>query len=204
MRAMATLLADAAEASPIQLDKKKIETILKDAKKSAEAVDLTYVNDRQDGIHRRKKDDQFEYYLGKKKVRDRATLERIRTLVIPPAWENVWICASASGHMQATGTDAKGRKQYKYHPQWTALRNHTKFYRLLQFGKCIPKIRERLEQDLAKRGLPAEKVLAAVVCLMDQTSIRIGNSAYEKLYGSFDHAKRSACQNPRRPDAVYF
>lgn len=185
MRAMATLLADAAEASPIQLDKKKIETILKDAKKSAEAVDLTYVNDRQDGIHRRKKDDQFEYYLGKKKVRDRATLERIRTLVIPPAWENVWICASASGHMQATGTDAKGRKQYKYHPQWTALRNHTKFYRLLQFGKCIPKIRERLEQDLAKRGLPAEKVLAAVVCLMDQTSIRIGNSAYEKLYGSF-------------------
>lgn len=182
---MATLLTGAAGASEIRLGKKKIETILKDAKKSAEAVDLIYVDDRQPGIRRKKQADAFEYYLGKKKIRDRATLERIRTLVIPPAWENVWICTSASGHLQVTGTDARGRKQYKYHPQWTALRNHTKFYRLLQFGKCIPRVRARLEQDLAKRGLPAEKVLAAVVCLMDQTSIRIGNSAYEKLYGSF-------------------
>ncbi|MCR6651057.1 MAG: hypothetical protein NVV73_05910 [Cellvibrionaceae bacterium] len=120
-----------------------------------------------------------------KKVRDRATLERIRKLVIPPAWTNVWICSEANGHLQATGTDAKGRKQYKYHSHWNALRNHTKFYRLLHFGKCVPQIRARLEHDLAKRGLPAEKVLAAVVCLMDLTSIRIGNSAYEKLYGSF-------------------
>jgi DNA topoisomerase-1 len=182
---MATLLAGAAGASDIRLGKKKIEAVLKDAKKSAEAVDLMYADDRQPGIHRRKKADGFEYYLGRKKVRDSATLERIRTLAIPPAWEKVWICSSAHGHLQATGTDARGRKQYKYHPQWTALRNHTKFYRLLQFGKCIPHIRERLERDLAKRGLPVEKVLAAVVCLMDQTSIRIGNSAYEKLYGSF-------------------
>lgn len=182
---MATLLASAAETNEIKLGKKTIKAILKDAKKSAEAVNLIYVDDRQPGIRREKKGKDFEYYEGKKKVRDRATLERIRTLVIPPAWENVWICSSANGHLQATGIDVRGRKQYKYHPNWTALRNHTKFYRLLHFGKCIPQIREGLERDLAKRGLPAEKVLAAVVCLMDLTSIRIGNSAYEKLYGSF-------------------
>lgn len=179
------LLASAADASGIKLGKQQIEAILKDAKKCAEAVDLIYIDDHQPGIRREKSGNDFEYYRDKKKVRDRDTLERIRTLVIPPAWENVWICSSANGHLQATGTDARGRKQYKYHPQWTALRNHTKFYRLLQFGKSIPRIREHLERDLAKRGLPAEKVLAAVVCLMDQTSIRIGNSAYEKLYGSF-------------------
>ena len=182
---MATLLVGAAETSEIRLNKKTIKTILKDAKKSAEAVNLIYVDDRQPGIRRHKRGKEFDYFLARKKVRDRDTLERIRTLVIPPAWENVWICASANGHLQVTGIDARGRKQYKYHPHWTALRNHTKFYRLLHFGKCIPQIRERLNRDLAKRGLPAEKVLAAVVCLMDQTSIRIGNSAYEKLYGSF-------------------
>lgn len=182
---MATLLAGAAEESEIRLGKKTIQAILKDAKKSAEAVNLMYVDDRQPGIRRQKKGKEFEYFLEKKKIRDVDTLERIRKLVIPPAWENVWVCTSANGHLQATGTDVRGRKQYKYHPNWTALRNHTKFYRLLHFGKCIPQIRERLNHDLAKRGLPADKVLAAVVCLMDLTSIRIGNSAYEKLYGSF-------------------
>lgn len=169
----------------LDFGKQNIEDLLKDGKKSAEAVDLVYVDDRQPGIERRKSGEQFDYYIGRKKVRDKATLGRIKSLVIPPAWENVWICRQANGHLQVTGIDAKGRKQYKYHPNWTALRNHTKFYRLLQFGKRIPDIRRRIEHDLAKRGLPAEKVLAAVVCLMDQTSIRIGNSAYEKLYGSF-------------------
>lgn len=179
------LVAEAVEAGAIKLSKRKIQTILKDAKKCAEVVDLLYVDDRQEGIQREPSASGFDYRLKRKKIRDRATLERIRKLAIPPAWRNVWICSAANGHLQATGIDAKGRKQYKYHPNWNALRNHTKFYRLLQFGKCVPQIRARLERDLGQPGLPAEKVLAAVVCLMDLTSIRIGNSAYEKLYGSF-------------------
>lgn len=175
------LLAD----GDIKLGKRKVKAIFKDAKKSAEAVNLIYVDGQQPGIRRSRTDDGFEYFLGRKKVQDRATLERIKKLVIPPAWENVWICVEPHGHLQVTGTDARGRKQYKYHPHWTVLRNHTKFYRLLQFGRQIPIIRQHLAKDLARAGMPVEKVLAAVVSLMDQTSIRIGNSAYEKLYGSF-------------------
>jgi len=106
-------------------------------------------------------------------------------LVIPPAWENVWICHLENGHLQATGVDVKNRKQYKYHSLWNALRNQTKFYRLYEFGKVLPSIRKQLEKDLSLPGLPVEKVLALVVSLMEQTSIRVGNSAYEKLYGSF-------------------
>lgn len=169
----------------IKLSKRKIDAILNDGRKSAEAVNLIYVDDRQPGIQRIRSADGFTYVSGHKKIRDRATLERIKKLVIPPAWENVWICLEENGHLQVTGIDARGRKQYKYHPHWTALRNHTKFYRLLQFGQQIPAIRQHLEKDLARPGMPVEKVLAAVVSLMDQTSIRIGNSAYEKLYGSF-------------------
>src|SRR5690606_23906226 len=115
----------------------------------------------------------------------RSTLERIKKLAIPPAWEEVWICSIDNGHLQATGFDVKKRKQYRYHPLWNSLRNHTKFYRLHEFGKAIPLIREKVEKDLSLKGLPVEKVLAAVVCLMEQTSIRIGNSLYEKLNGSF-------------------
>ncbi len=169
----------------IKLSAKKITAILRDTQKSAAAVNLVYVDDKQPGISRTRRGKTFSYFLAGQKIQDPQTLERIRKLVIPPAWENVWICPLENGHLQATGIDAKKRKQYKYHPMWTALRNHTKFYRLHHFGRTIPQIRQQLEQDLALPGLPAEKVLAAVVCLMDQTSIRIGNSAYEKLYGSF-------------------
>lgn len=169
----------------IHISDKVIRTILHDAEKCAEAVNLVYVHDCEPGIKRIKKGKGFIYTLGRRKVLDEALLGRIRSLVIPPAWTNVWICAEENGHLQATGFDLRKRKQYRYHSLWNSLRNHTKFYRLHRFGSLIPLIRERLEKDLALPGLPQEKVLAAVVCLMERTSIRVGNNAYEKLYGSF-------------------
>lgn len=171
--------------TPIKLSVKKLKAVLADPQKAAKAINLIYVQDKQPGISRLKEGESFCYYLGKKKLRDQLTLERIRKLAIPPAWESVWICELENGHLQATGLDARKRKQYRYHPLWSSFRNHTKFYRLYEFGKCVPAIRKQVEKDLAKPGLPVEKVLATVVYLMEQTSIRIGNSAYEKLYGSF-------------------
>ncbi|MCE3281919.1 MAG: topoisomerase [Chitinophagaceae bacterium] len=169
----------------IKIRPAKMAKLLNDHRASAAAVRLRYVSDTDKGITRVKKGKAFDYLYDGKKVSDADTLERIRRLVIPPAWENVWICRYDNGHIQVTGQDVRGRKQYKYHPLWNALRNETKYYRLLEFGKCLPLVRERLQKDLAKTGLPKEKVLAAIVSIMDKTSIRIGSSFYEKLYGSF-------------------
>ena len=169
----------------ISISDRTIKTILHDPEKSAKAVNLLYVHDYEPGISRIKKGKGFSYMMGKKKVQDERLLERIKKLVIPPAWTNVWICHQENGHLQATGFDLKKRKQYRYHSLWNSLRNHTKFYRLHQFGSAMPSIRRQIEKDLALPGLPQEKVLAAVVCLMERTSIRVGNSMYEKLYGSF-------------------
>lgn len=170
---------------PQSLSKRKIKAISKDPEKTAAAIDLMYVHDTEPGIARVKSGNIFTYKLDGKKVANKAVLERIKSLVIPPAWENVWICARDNGHLQATGIDIKKRKQYKYHPHWNALRNHTKYYRLLEFGNALPAIRAQLQKDLSLPGLPVEKVLALVVVLMEQTNIRIGNNFYEKLYGSF-------------------
>jgi DNA topoisomerase-1 len=115
----------------------------------------------------------------------REELKRIHELAIPPAWEKVWICAHPDGHLQATGRDAKGRKQYIYHPQWHAVRKETKFYRLAKFGRALPGIRRRVARDLRRRGLPREKVVAAVVRLLEQTHIRIGNAEYAEENQSF-------------------
>ena len=167
------------------LSKKKIKAISKDPEKTAAAIDLVYVHDIEPGISRIKNGETFSYKLDGKKVTNKAVLERIKSLVIPPAWQSVWICALNNGHLQATGMDAKNRKQYKYHPHWNALRNHTKYYRLLEFGNALPTIRAQLHQDLSLPGMPVEKILALVVVLMEQTNIRIGNNFYEKLYGSF-------------------
>lgn len=169
----------------IQLSNTAIKAILQDTEKAAAAVNLVYVQDSQPGISRIRKGKHFHYYHAGRRIGDKIILERISSLVIPPAWEQVWICPEANGHLQATGVDTRQRKQYKYHALWSQLRNHTKFYRLLEFGKSIPAIRTRIEHDLTLPGLCASKVLAAVVSLMEQTSIRIGNSFYEKLYGSF-------------------
>jgi len=168
-----------------RLPKHKIRSIGSDPEKTAGAVNLVHVHDSQDGIRRIKKGKGFFYMLGDSRVNDKATLKRIKSLVIPPAWENVWICSLPNGHLQATGFDVKKRKQYKYHPLWNSFRNHTKYYRLLDFGRSLSAIRKQLDRDLALPGLPVEKVLALVVTLMEKTSIRIGNNFYEKLYGSF-------------------
>ncbi|TKK71554.1 DNA topoisomerase IB [Ilyomonas limi] len=169
----------------IRLPERKIKTILHDAEKAAQAVNLIYVSDTAPGITRIKKGKSFSYLLNGQPVKDKEELQRIKSLVIPPAWENVWICPLPNGHLQATGLDKLKRKQYRYHPLWNALRNHTKFYRLHEFGKVLPTIRLQLEKDVALPGLPVEKVLATVVSLMERTHIRIGNNLYEKLYGSF-------------------
>lgn len=175
------------EKDPITaLSPAKIVKIMKDPVKSARAVSLVYTTDRDmAGIIRRKSGKKFIYFDGDEIIKDPEEIARINKLAIPPAWENVWICSLQNGHLQATGTDAKNRKQYRYHPVWNALRNHTKFYRMLQFGYALPKMRLQLEKDLSLKTLEKRKVLAVVVSLMERTNIRIGNSVYEKLYGSF-------------------
>lgn len=169
----------------LKIPKRKLRSIVKDEEKTAKAANLVYVTDKEEGIERRRKGKNFEYFYKGEKVKDDEELLRIKHLVIPPAWEKVWICKKENGHLQATGYDTKNRKQYKYHPHWNALRNHTKFYRLHDFGKTLPGIRLQLEKDLSLPELTERKVLAAVVSLMERTNIRIGNSFYEKAYGSF-------------------
>lgn len=170
----------------ILLEKKVLRTIARDVAKTAEAVELKYVSCNEPGFIRvRGSNGSFQYLDGSKKLTDPDQLERIRKLVIPPAWENVWICKDPYGHLQATGIDKIGRKQYRYHPRWMKVRNDTKYYRLREFGERLPLIRIRLEKDLAIPGYPQNKVLAAMVSLIENSSIRIGNAFYEKLYGSF-------------------
>jgi DNA topoisomerase-1 len=168
-----------------KISKRKLRSIVKDERKTAIAANLVYVSDKEQGIERRKKGDQFEYYFNNELIKDDEELLRIKHLVIPPAWEKVWICKKENGHLQATGYDTKNRKQYRYHPNWNSLRNDTKFYRLHDFGKALPEIRLQLEKDLSDKELSEKKVLAAVVSLMERTNIRIGNAFYEKEYGSF-------------------
>ena len=168
-----------------QLPKRKIRDILRDPVKTAEVISLVYVSDNSNGIIRKKSGDKFQYFKKDKRIEDREVLSRIKSLVIPPAWANVWICALHNGHLQATGNDARNRKQYRYHPHWNALRNHTKFYRMIDFGKALPSIRLQIEKDISLPKLPFKKILATIVSLMERTNIRVGNNVYEKLYGSF-------------------
>src|ERR1700744_5448345 len=169
----------------ITIPKRKIRNIYDNPKKAIKDISLVYVNNTDKGIVRIKKADTFKYLLNDKQVKDAQTLQRIKSLVIPPAWENVWICRIDNGHLQATGIDAKKRKQYKYHSLWNIFRNQAKFYHIYDFGKCLPAIRLQLEKDISLPGLPREKVLATIVSLMERTNIRIGSNFYEKLYGSF-------------------
>jgi DNA topoisomerase-1 len=169
----------------IKLNKRILRAAIKDNNNEIGTVTLYYVSDRQPGFRRVKNEEGFVYMDGEEVIEDVAHLERIRKLVIPPAWEKVWICKLPNGHLQATGYDQLNRKQYRYHNLWSLFRNHTKFFKLKEFGKQLPQIRAQLEKDLSLPGYPQEKVLAAVVSLMERTNIRIGNAFYEKLYGSF-------------------
>lgn len=152
----------------------------------AESAGLIYVSDSDPGIYRRRAGKGFTYWDSKgRRITDDKTLRRIRALVIPPAWTDVWICARPNGHIQATGRDAKGRKQYRYHARWHERRGADKFGRLVMFGELLPTIRERVNRDLSLPGLPREKVLATVVKLLDIAHIRIGNQEYARANRSF-------------------
>lgn len=165
---------------------KKLETIGNDPKVAARSVGLRYCGHSNKGYFRKKLGSSFFYV---DEFENRVTcpelLDRFKKLVIPPAWTDVWISPYENGHLQVTGVDARGRRQYRYHQQWTQIRNQHKFYRLRAFADALPGIRKKLDADLKRRGLPYEKVMALVVRLMELTHIRIGNDAYQKLYGSF-------------------
>ena len=153
---------------------------------AAQAAGLRYVSDTMPGISRKKSGKGFTY-VGPdgKTVRDQEQLARIRSLAIPPAYVDVWICPIPNGHIQATGRDARGRKQYRYHARWREVRDETKFGRMLAFSEVLPRIRDAVERDLARPGLPREKVLATVVSLLQCTFIRVGNDEYARSNRSF-------------------
>ncbi len=153
---------------------------------AAVAAGLRYVGDSMPGIRRERTDGEFRYVDPKGDViNDSGELQRIKSLVIPPAWTDVWICPEASGHIQVTARDAKGRKQYRYHPRYREIRDETKFGRMLEFSDLLPAIRYRVERDVSRPGLPREKVLATVVRLLEKTLIRVGNDEYARDNQSF-------------------
>jgi DNA topoisomerase-1 len=154
---------------------------------SAREAGLSYGNDTTDpGLTRVRKGRGFTYRGPHgRPVRDAATLARVRSIVIPPAWERVWIAAKANAHIQATGRDARGRKQYRYHPRWTAVRDETKYARMLAFAKALPQARRRVAADLRRAPLTRTRVLATVVALLERTHIRVGNEEYARTNGSF-------------------
>ena len=153
---------------------------------SARAARLRYVNDMQPGIRRKRAGKGFSYRAPDGAlIHDAETLRRIRALAIPPAWTDVWICPNPNGHLQATGRDARGRKQYRYHPRWRDVRDETKYTRMIAFAEALPRIRAQVDIDLARHGLPREKVLATIVRLLETTFIRVGNEEYAKTNKSY-------------------
>jgi DNA topoisomerase-1 len=153
---------------------------------AAEEAGLNYVSDDRPGYTRKARNGEFEYLDTQgKRIRDEQRLLRIKRLAIPPAWTNVWICPSPTGHIQATGRDARRRKQYRYHDRWRELRDENKFDRLAEFARALPKIRRRVAQDIRLPSLPRQKVLATVVRLLERTFIRIGNEEYARDNKSF-------------------
>lgn len=156
------------------------------SRQAARKIGLRYVSDREPGITRRAVGHGFQYLDSNgARVRDAATLERIRSLVIPPAWTNVWICPRTDGHLQAVGRDARGRKQYRYHHSYRQIRDETKFTRMAAFGAALPHIRAQIQKDLSRRGMCKQKILAAIVQLLDSMAIRIGNEDYARQNDSF-------------------
>ncbi|TGS18918.1 DNA topoisomerase IB [Mesorhizobium sp. M2E.F.Ca.ET.209.01.1.1] len=151
----------------------------------AGSTSLNYVTDADPGIRRVRKGTQFAYIEAGGGIVDKTTLARIKAIVIPPAWTDVWISPDPDGHIQATGRDQRGRKQYRYHPQWTEERDGVKYSSLVAFAESLPGLRRQIDADLRRRGLPLERVVASVVWLLDNTMIRIGNAAYARDNKSF-------------------
>ncbi|WP_262495839.1 DNA topoisomerase IB [Pedobacter agri] len=147
---------------------------------------LVYVTDSMPGIYRKGKPGKFHYEdKDGHKISEEKHLDRIKSLVIPPAWQQVWIANKPNAYLQVTGIDAAGRKQYKYHPKWTSRRSDDKYFRLFEFGKALPEARKKLAKDLKRKELDERKVLAISVDVLQKTLIRVGNESYKQLYGSF-------------------
>ncbi len=160
----------------------------KDPRLAAKSAKLRYVSDNKPGITRTgdvKTGFQYHAPNGGDEITDEAVLQRIRSLAIPPAYTDVWICPLENGHLQATGRDERGRKQYRYHPRWRTVRDETKYTRMIAFGEALPRIRKQVHHDLCRPGLPREKVLATLVRLLESTLIRVGNEEYAKTNDSF-------------------
>jgi len=163
-----------------------VAAIAPEPQKAAVSAGLRYVADGQPGIRRRTGKLGFEYVDGRgRRVRDASRLKRIAALAVPPAWTDVWICPDPRGHLQATGRDARGRKQYRYHPEWRLCRDETKFDRMQAFAAALARIRSRTAADMRRAGLPREKVLATVVQLLEKSLIRVGNDEYARQNRSF-------------------
>jgi DNA topoisomerase I len=164
----------------------EVSPVEEQAQQAAERAGLRYVSDEEPGITRKRKGKVFIYLDARgKQVRNETTLERIRKLAIPPAYEDVWICADAEGHIQATGRDARGRKQYRYHPRWSEVRDAKKYERMIAFGSMLPRLRKRIDAHMRRTGLGRRKVLATIVHLLDTTLIRIGNADYARANESY-------------------
>lgn len=169
----------------VELSHKEFIQLTKDYSHAAEAIQLMYVSDKEAGILRIQRGKSFSYKYNGAIIKNKEQLDRIKKLVLPPAWRDVWICYYENGHLQATGYDTKNRKQYRYHALWNSLRNETKFHRLYEFGKALPQLRTKVEEDMQVKELSEKKVLATVISLMERTYIRVGNAEYEKLNGSY-------------------
>ena len=175
-------------ARKLSREKKKIAAIeiVTDPVQAAEGAGLRYVSDESPGYTRQRRGQKFVYFDTEgKEMRDETRILRLNRLAIPPAYTDVWICPSPNGHLQATGRDDRGRKQYRYHERWREERDENKYEKMVVFGQSLPRIRRRINRDLKRRGLPREKVLATVVQLLEKTFIRIGNEEYAKENKSF-------------------
>jgi DNA topoisomerase I len=160
--------------------------IILDPVEASRLAGLRYVSDAKPGFTRKRRGKSFQYFdADGKPIRDKDEIARIKSLVVPPAWTDVWICPRANGHLQATGRDARGRKQSRYHPRWREVRDENKYERMKLFGETLPTIRSRVEKDLALPGLPRDKVLATIVRLLETTFIRVGNEEYAKENHSY-------------------
>lgn len=167
-------------------EKTDADAVPSDPPAAARAAGLRYVHDDRPGIRREAVKDGFRYLDARgEPVTDEAMLARIKRLVVPPAWTEVWICPQANGHLQATGRDARGRKQYRYHPRWREARDEVKYERMLKFGQALPAIRAEVDRALRLPGLPREKVLATIVYLLEATMMRVGNEEYARTNKSF-------------------